>query len=250
MRSILLTHFAKPVPSVEQPPQGRQLLFRKVGNNSGLCRGGGYYSAGLEIIYLADFVFHMNQQNIMDSARQKKSCRECAKAKRRCSLGTPCQRCARQGRDCRKRNETGDQPEGQYAPDHPDLTMPLLLQNDADADFLNFNTDLVDGIMTNFGIEESLDLAPLPAASSVCGPRFSTSVLKSFQTARLEYPIQVLKAVPASFVHGNQTPWSHPLLWEDEMPRCLQGMWCRSALARNMPRLAGVEAHVPRFQCS
>lgn len=172
----------------------------------------------------ASTVFRLNQQTIMDSARQKKSCRECAKAKRRCSLGNPCQRCARQNRDCRylgKRIETDVQPEGQYAP--PDNIMPLLLQNDANADFLNFNIDLADDIVTNFGIEESLNLPPLAALSSVCGPRFSTSVLKSFQRARLGFPIEVLKVVPASFVHGNETPWSHPLLWEDEMPRCLQG---------------------------
>jgi len=115
------------------------------------------------------------------------------------------------------------EPEDQQAPNHQDLTMPLLLQNNADADFLNFNTDLADGTMTNFGIEAPLELTLLPAASSICTPRFSTSVLKSFQTARLGYGIQVIKAVPASFVYGNQTPWSHPLLWEDDMPKCLQG---------------------------
>lgn len=195
----------------------------------------------------------MNQQTIMDSARQKKSCRECAKAKRRCSLGTPCQRCARHGRDCRylgKRNEAGDQLEGQYAPNQPDLVVSHLLQNDANADFLNFNTDLVDGTMTNFRLEESLDLALLPAASSVCRPRFSTSDLKSFETARLEYPAQVLRAVPASFVHGNQTPWSHPLLWEDEMPRCLQGKLFRPALARNSSDLRELMPTVLDFSVS
>ena len=162
----------------------------------------------------------------MDSARRKKSCRECAKAKRRCSLGNPCQRCGRHGRDCiylGKQKEADCRLEDQQVSNHQDLTMPLLLQNNAGVDFLNFNTDLVDGIMTNFGIEAPLDLALLPAASSVSRHKFSTSVLKSSQMVRLGYGIQALKAVPASFVYGNQTPWSHPLLWEEDMPKCLQG---------------------------
>jgi hypothetical protein len=161
----------------------------------------------------------------MDSARQKKSCRECAKAKRRCTLGNPCQRCARQGRDCRylgKRNDTSDETGGQYNLAHTEYATYSLLEHDADADVSNLGGGVMDEA-TGAMIEESMDLTLLSGASPAFEPRFSTTLLKSLLTGRLEYPIQVFKSAPAAFVYLNQTPWSHPLLWEDHMPGCLQG---------------------------
>jgi hypothetical protein len=183
----------------------------------------------------------------MDSARLKRSCRECARAKRRCSGGTPCQRCARQWHNCvyhpNPRDETTHQSEPAIPSSQADLdTMPLTLDDIADSDLLDLQAGLMDGITTDFEFEETLDVAPLSTLSPNCPPRFSASTLKSFQTSRLAYPIQVTKSAPALFVTENQTPWSHPLLWEDEMPKCLQGKLALSLLLVLSHALGGTSA--------
>ena len=43
---------------------------------------------------------------------------------------------------------------------------------------------------------------------------------------KLKYPIEQLQKAPASMVKELQTPWSHPKLWEDEMPQSMQGTLC------------------------
>jgi hypothetical protein len=40
---------------------------------------------------------------------------------------------------------------------------------------------------------------------------------------RADYTIKVIRTAPSSIVLENQTPWSHPLLYKDEMPRSIQG---------------------------
>lgn len=160
--------------------------------------------------------------------RLKRSCRQCARAKRRCNGGVPCERCARQRLDCvyhrNPRDGTTVQVEPPVSASEAGLeSLPLTLDSIAESDLLNLQVGVADEIITNLDFEEIFDIASLPAHSPTHQPRSPASTLKSFQTARLAYPIQIIKSAPASFVRENQTPWSHPLLWEDEMPKYLQG---------------------------
>jgi hypothetical protein len=49
------------------------------------------------------------------------------------------------------------------------------------------------------------------------------SELPTFSASRLNYGISELKMAPSRMVLENQTPWSHPLLYEDKMPASMHG---------------------------
>lgn len=41
---------------------------------------------------------------------------------------------------------------------------------------------------------------------------------------RLRFGIEEIKKAPASMVYNLTTPWCHPRLWEQDMPRSMQGI--------------------------
>ena len=53
--------------------------------------------------------------------------------------------------------------------------------------------------------------------------QFSASHITAFAQSRLGYSTEQLKLAPAMMVSENCTRWCHPLLYEDCMPRVLQG---------------------------
>lgn len=64
----------------------------------------------------------------------------------------------------------------------------------------------------------------LSRPNSVTAKEFPTNILAPLSASRVEYSIEQLKLMPRMMVEENATHWSHPRLYEDYMPRPLQGM--------------------------
>jgi hypothetical protein len=164
----------------------------------------------------------------MDSSRRKKSCRQCAKAKRKCSQGMPCQRCLRQGLQCTYTNQlvpTKSRDEQRYsAAENHDFSLesPVVALF---SESLNTHDDLPCVANTDLGAAYAPDFALLSARSSLWSPKLSSaSWISPTQLSRIQYPCNVLMNAPMAFANEIGTPWSHALLWvEDEMPKCLRG---------------------------
>ena len=169
----------------------------------------------------------IHARQLMDSSRRKKSCRECAKAKRKCSLGSPCQRCSKQGWPCTYLDSPSRAHDQIDAHERSADSNPFHTVEDFNYDISTVGTKPLNDVEVGGDTSGLLDLAPLAPFAPMTSSKLSfSSTLKSHQLARVEYPCRVLMAAPASFVYENQTPWSHVLLWEDEMPKCLRGKWC------------------------
>ncbi|OAL49664.1 hypothetical protein IQ07DRAFT_511121 [Pyrenochaeta sp. DS3sAY3a] len=74
---------------------------------------------------------------------------------------------------------------------------------------------------------------------------FSPAHLAPFAKARVGYSIEQLKLFPKMMVEQNSTPWLHPMLYDEHMPRPLQDALAACALyiARNDTNVE----HVTRF---
>jgi hypothetical protein len=176
----------------------------------------------------------------LNSQGRQKSCSECAKAKRRCDLHQPrCTRCSRQQLACIYPTSpaaavNGELPENAVSdltipgdPIHFDL--PDLAHNPVPG-LLDFNFTSSTGFDSITPLSNTPNAAlgqPMatqrPWYTSIANRKFSLSQLDSVSRARIEYPIEQLLAAPASMVLQCCTPWCHPMLYADEMPRSLQG---------------------------
>lgn len=155
---------------------------------------------------------------------RRKSCRACAKAKRRCDLMLPvCSRCSQRRLGC------------EY---------PLLLE----ASKLSLSLESVPDF-NEFHIHQPISTAlyqqPPPPISISHIPILPSSYLKSHRTgsqkllsslplgvkplftsgmsSRLRITLDVLQNAHRTMVLENQTPWCHPLLYKNGMPRVMQG---------------------------
>jgi hypothetical protein len=176
---------------------------------------------------------------------RQKSCSECAKAKRRCDLQQPsCLRCTRQDLTC-----TYPPPAGATVPSESHSTTNLMDRIVEDNNFLPFDTptfpsgpdaelldfDFVAGLGSIESFDDQLngdfdDAMPLTRLNYLPGKMFSASHISSHAQSRVEYSIEQLKAAPAMMVQENQTPWCHPHLYEEYMPRSLQDAHAACAL--------------------
>jgi hypothetical protein len=168
---------------------------------------------------------------------RQRSCGECAKAKRRCDLGQPsCFRCTRQKLTCSypfpSLTHVDSAEEGETLASSKDSsndlfplddTMDQAPQNVETLNFeLNSGTELANGLLNgNTGEETTL---PRARSAYVLGKQFPGVSLSAVAYSRIGYGIEQLKVAVSSMVLATQTPWSHPLLYEDFMPRCLQGI--------------------------
>jgi hypothetical protein len=59
---------------------------------------------------------------------------------------------------------------------------------------------------------------------------FTSCHLSSFARSRVEYSIGQMKLAPRMLVEQNGTPWQHPMLYDDNMPRSLQDAYAACAL--------------------
>lgn len=76
--------------------------------------------------------------------------------------------------------------------------------------------------MLNDDVEETFPVARSFYAS---GNQFSLAHISSFAHSRLAYSIEQTKLAPAMMVAEKYTPWSHSCLYDDDMPRSLQGAY-------------------------
>jgi hypothetical protein len=185
---------------------------------------------------------------------KRKSCTECIKAKRRCDQGIlACVRCVKQKLECRyisypsaevissPNEESSRMPEQDKALEWSQLSSALTTENFgvldhtqggdnytrlssggflALEDSLGLNQDLMCFNLPSPHVPSSL-LSHIPGGSSSIVP--SSSGLPSFAASRLDYGAVQLKLAPSMMVHQNKTLWSHPLLFEEHMPRSMHG---------------------------
>ncbi|KAF2178892.1 hypothetical protein K469DRAFT_598139 [Zopfia rhizophila CBS 207.26] len=193
---------------------------------------------------------------------RQKSCTECVKSKRRCDLQQPCcLRCGRQKLICSypSRPVVDDTPSTQDDSPMSDGiadngTFPFdipTLPNHQDTELLDFDfnvgiesIDVLNDLLNNTEPEELA--LPLVRSNYAPGKQSSASHITSFAYSRINYPIEQMKLALAVMVSENQTPWSHPLLYEDEMPRFLQDAHATCALyiAQNETNAIFVTRHI------
>ncbi|KIW04824.1 uncharacterized protein PV09_04008 [Verruconis gallopava] len=203
--------------------------------------------------------------------RKKKSCSHCVKAKRKCDLETPkCRRCAKQDLRCEypyAERHIGS--ESSFVTATPNTSMDRKLAPSFDCspplDFAASTLDpfLSEGLGLTMPSLGCSDLDPLGmmliseqpllevAHMRQSPTAFSISCLNSFSSSRLLYAIDLIKKAPETMVMKNQTPWSHPRLYDDAMPRCLSEAYAASALSmsRNNTNSEFVSRHIEnRFE--
>ena len=175
---------------------------------------------------------------------RQKSCLECAKAKRRCNLQHPrCTRCSRQNLACayppqpglaatpRTQSETTT-PEEIFGlrdsgdifgldAEPPDVSVP-------GGELIDFDFSVGEGSAQAFndlpydggnGGEDAgfTDVSYVPDRS------FSASHITPFVRSRIEYSMEQLQLAPKMMVERNATPWIHPRIYEEYMPKSMQG---------------------------
>jgi len=109
-------------------------------------------------------------------------------------------------------------------------TLPCTSAADLFPDFLPA-TFGISPESTNMGTQ---DLVHQP--STLTAPtRKELGPLPEGVRRKLQYPIQLVKTVPRMMVEELQTPWCHPKLYEDEMPRAMQDAYscCAMYLSKN-----------------
>jgi hypothetical protein len=178
---------------------------------------------------------------------RRRSCEACIRAKRRCDPGTlACTRCTKQGLNCHyvspltSLNQEPFPGVGTEVIGHAEPSQSSFPSNAEPraCEAANFTTEnLLDmGPLDMFLLNENnLDLGfdetrvsqltapnlynlPLPADKDKC-----PFELPIFSASRLNYGINELKMSPSRIVLESQTPWSHPLLYEDKMPTSMHG---------------------------
>lgn len=155
---------------------------------------------------------------------RRKSCRACAKAKRRCDLILPvCSRCSQRRLNC----------------EYPLLLeasrLPFSLGSAPD-----FNTfDILQPVATATLYQQPPPPIPyvsvIPSSSYRKSHRTSKKLLSpplsvkplftSGMSSRLQITLDVLQNAHRTMVLENQTPWCHPLLYKNGLPRVMQGMF-------------------------
>jgi Fungal Zn(2)-Cys(6) binuclear cluster domain len=183
---------------------------------------------------------------------RRKACEECNKAKRRCDLSIPaCLRCERQKLLCcyarlpaqhvstyasqASQNTTTNSRVTINEPSLGPITSPSLYNLDSHGfpDLRStFSIDMC--ALDDLPTLEELQNSDTPAANgnfglilpsaSIYSPNYDSSSAEIMARVgpRLNYAVDVLKATPTKVVFENQTPWSHHLLYKDEMPRSIQ----------------------------
>ncbi|KAJ4254292.1 hypothetical protein NW762_009883 [Fusarium torreyae] len=185
---------------------------------------------------------------------RRKSCTACTKAKRRCDFALPaCLRCSQRHIPCQYPTRTL---RGLLTPhsQSPETISPSLLTNDGSSpespEIVQINETVINdfnAVISNIDASvNDLDTFDIPLedttlelvhqASALAPPstqefgNVSSSILN-----RLQYAIDEIKKGPKSLVLENQTPWCHPLLYKESMPRSMQDAHaaCALYLAKN-----------------
>lgn len=187
-----------------------------------------------------------------NSQGRQKSCSECAKAKRKCDLQQPnCLRCTRQRLQCSypqqpptsSADSTPPAPETDLGDDaliddlfNPTLELPFDLAMPDVATTPNLELqDPVPEFSCAMPILEHVDdtVASSSGAKATITPtgigRYPSAksianlLASELFESRVGYSMEQWKLAPRMMVERNCTPWSHPNLYEELMPRSMQG---------------------------
>lgn len=183
---------------------------------------------------------------------RKKSCAACIKAKRRCDFAVPaCLRCSQRHIQCQYPSRT---PRAKVKASSRDPYEPAPLQ-DVVVPGVTLGDDCIGGTKTTacqFGPPAAVDLEVLSQYSThscvsdlaaldyvaesqdydiVHQPSMLTAPatkglhdrLTEVIARRLQFSLDQIEKAPRTMVMETQTPWSHPLLYADIMPRSMQG---------------------------
>jgi hypothetical protein len=154
---------------------------------------------------------------------RRKSCRACAKAKRRCDLMLPiCSRCSQRRLGC----------------EYPLLLEASKLSYSLEA-VPDFNEFYIHQPISTSLYEQPPPSIPIPQVPvipssypkvSKTGKKLLSSpplsvkpLFTSGMSSRLRITLDVFQNAHRTMVLENQTPWCHPLLYKNGMPRVMQG---------------------------
>jgi hypothetical protein len=179
---------------------------------------------------------------------RRKSCTECILAKRRCDKGLPkCARCSKQNLACQYHTPPVPTFTNNLSALDNSLTATGLGQTDI-FEWPNVSSEITEpfdftssqgftiGLLDNAPMEgilnHSANIVRLgqglssPSLLGFSSPDLSGSLreLSTFSASRLNYGINQLKLAPSRMILENGTPWSHPHLYDEQMPRSMQGV--------------------------
>lgn len=212
----------------------------------------------------------------MDGAStRRKACSHCIKAKRRCDQAVPsCSRCSRQKLCCQYSSHSlpstsrsiielaEPQATASSVQDVLDDTLDIDLftpgnQMTSCNDLSRFHSELDAANVT-------LDLSPMEefAFSNVMSnltqtnsPHelmltrpldISSSVNYDQMKSKMDFSMKHFKRAPWTMIQENQTPWSHHLLYDEQMPKAMQDAYaaCALCMAKNETNSKFVFRHI------
>lgn len=216
----------------------------------------------------------MRSSRTINSQGRQKSCAECVKAKRRCDLRQPeCIRCYKQRLTCSYppqplSRSTETQDNTSKALNNIGIQGNFINTEGAEALIFNHDNTNINGALISASNTELLDFDLLAGINPLAflesslhnssnhddqiAPRrslekwFDETHLDPSIKPRLEYTIKQLKLVPKMMVNSNETPWGHPMLYDEYMPRNLQDAHAACALyiAKNDVNAVFVARHI------
>lgn len=182
---------------------------------------------------------------------RKKSCAACIKAKRRCDFAVPaCLRCSQRQIQCEYPSRTPQakaksssrvalEPaplQDVAVPDHAldngctEGAKPMACQFglavtvDEEPSQHSMHQFLSDLATLDYGAESrDYDVVPQPSMLTAPATKGLHDRLTEVIARRLQFSLDQIQKAPRTMVMEMQTPWSHPLLYADSMPRLMQG---------------------------
>ena len=161
---------------------------------------------------------------------RRKACEDCSKSKRRCDLGLPaCSRCSKLSLVCHYQfppQRAMGRPPANVAAGLDDANLDLPLLDDGMlADPLPYTEHLdlpfVDDGLVSDARPYLVTLQSSSKIASVADPvNFD---LFNPAESRLQYIVELFKSAPSRMVLENSTPWCHPLLYSDQVPKSIHG---------------------------
>ncbi|KAF4973476.1 hypothetical protein FSARC_245 [Fusarium sarcochroum] len=173
---------------------------------------------------------------------RRKSCTACTKAKRRCDFALPaCLRCSQRHIPCQYPTRALRGPLTPHLESHETISPSLLTNDDSSPEspgIVQINGTVVNDFnaviscidasvndLDTFDIpleDTTLELVQQPSALAPPATQEFGNVSASILN-RLQFAIDEIKKTPKIMVLENQTPWCHPLLYKESMPRSMQG---------------------------
>lgn len=171
---------------------------------------------------------------------RRKSCGACVAAKRRCDLAVPvCSRCLRRDIVCEypARQSSANPPSSATINCHNGgwqimaPVLPISIETPAfpqpsitdRLEHVDPDWNSIHGFEPNISINPSWDLLLSPKLELVMPRIKSPRPLSEIIASKLQFAVDVLKKAPSMMVLETQLPWCHPKLYNNYMPRAMQG---------------------------